>query len=112
MLSFAEYQKSTARTCNASEDNFGLSILTLGLVGEAGEVADAIKKEIGHGHPRTPEQVTKVATELGDLLWYMSRIAARYDLDLCDIAEMNLKKLWDRYPAGFEAERSINRKDS
>ncbi len=48
---------------------FDLQILQLGLVGEAGEVADLIKKVEGHGHKPDREKLIK---ELGDVLWYVA----------------------------------------
>ncbi len=80
----------------------------LGLTGEAGEVADLIKKHIGHGHPLDK---TKTAKELGDDFWYIAVLACRIGYTLEDIARMNVAKLMARYPEGFSSERSINRKD-
>jgi NTP pyrophosphatase (non-canonical NTP hydrolase) len=65
-----DYQRDAIRSWGATSDlKFDLQILQLGLVGEAGEVADLIKKIKGHGHPPDRERLIK---ELGDVLWYVA----------------------------------------
>lgn len=96
------YQVEALRTVGSSD----LAIFGLGLTGEAGEVADIIKKELGHGHQR---DAARVAKELGDVLWYIAALADEYGYSLATIATMNIDKLKARYPDGFESERSINR---
>ena len=44
------------------------------------------------------------------MAWYVALAAYALDYDLSDILEMNIKKLEERYPEGFDPERSINRK--
>lgn len=80
----------------------------LGIAGEAGEVADLIKKEYFHGHPRNHE---KVLEELGDTLFYLSTCAWYYGFSLEEVARANNEKLAKRYPNGFEVERSLNRSE-
>jgi|AntRauTorcE11897_2_1112592.scaffolds.fasta_scaffold06550_4 NTP pyrophosphatase (non-canonical NTP hydrolase) len=80
----------------------------LGISGEAGEVADILKKHVFHGHELDKQELSK---EIGDILWYLSNLAFELDIFLGDIAEENLKKLMQRYPEGFSEERSINRKE-
>jgi NTP pyrophosphatase (non-canonical NTP hydrolase) len=102
------YQMEALRTAAMSPSwDQRRGIFALGLAGEAGEVADLIKKELGHGHPADP---AKVAIELGDVLWYIAVLADEYDLTLSDIATMNIIKLKNRYPEGFSTERSLNRR--
>ena len=80
----------------------------LGLPGEAGEVADMVKKAYFQGHELDK---THLAKELGDIAWYLALAADAIGYDLETIFKMNIDKLADRYPAGyFEAERSVNRK--
>lgn len=85
-----------------------LAISGLGLTGEAGEVADLLKKHIGHGHELNKEKLSK---ELGDVLWYLSNIASCFEIDLNDVAKTNIDKLKKRYPKGFNASDSIKRVD-
>lgn len=78
----------------------------LGLTGEAGEVADIIKKYAFHGHNiRLPELIK----ELGDVCWYIALISSALGVDLEVILRENVKKLENRYPEGFSSEASINR---
>jgi len=96
------YQVEALRTVGSSD----LPILALGIAGEAGEVADLVKKELGHGHPRNSE---KMAKELGDVLWYVAALAEEYGYSLSAVATMNIEKLKARYPQGFTVDGSINR---
>ena len=70
----------------------------LGLAGEAGEVADEIKKIIRNDKGIiTPERMKKLCLELGDVMWYWLRLTKELDLDIEDIMAENLKKLSQRY---------------
>lgn len=73
-------------------------VWALGLAGEAGEVADLLKKV--HGHGKTYEPV-KMLKELGDVLWYLSNLADAHGFTLEQVAHANVAKLRARYPAGF-----------
>ena len=78
----------------------------VGLCGESGEAIDLVKKHLFQGHELDREAM---ATELGDIAWYLAEAATALELDLDDILETNIAKLRRRYPEGFSAERSINR---
>jgi NTP pyrophosphatase (non-canonical NTP hydrolase) len=99
-----EYQQMAART--AAKHDGELANYGLGIAGEAGEVADLIKKAVFHGHPIDKNVVKK---ELGDVLWYVSQIARLAGLTLDEVAAGNIDKLYKRYPKGFSSEASINR---
>lgn len=79
----------------------------LGLNGEAGEVADIVKKYTYHGHDLDKEHLKE---ELGDTLWYISALATAIDVPLSEIATQNVEKLHKRYPEGFDASKSVNRR--
>ncbi len=73
----------------------------IGLAGEAGEVADKIKKYIRDFKGMTDEdQRSGIAKELGDVLWYVAACATEWDLDLDMIAHGNLDKLANRQRQG------------
>lgn len=72
----------------------------LGLNGEAGEVADILKKARCQGHTL---DIDKMKKELGDVLWYVAATAYFLHLDLETIAQANVAKLEARYPDGFDA---------
>jgi NTP pyrophosphatase (non-canonical NTP hydrolase) len=73
-------------------------VAALGLAGEAGEVADLYKKQFEQSREPTRAQLIG---ELGDVLWYIARIAALEDISLAEVANANLTKLRARYPNGF-----------
>ncbi len=69
----------------------------LGLVGEAGETADKIKKILRDKDGVISEMdKAEVAKELGDVLWYVASIARYLGVPLEDVAKMNLEKLESR----------------
>jgi NTP pyrophosphatase (non-canonical NTP hydrolase) len=70
---------------------------TLGLMGEAGEVAEKIKKVIRDKKSKLDLNTKlEIKKELGDVLWYLSQLATELDLDLEDVASLNLEKLFSR----------------
>ncbi len=106
--SFDYYQERAWQKANMElSPEMKLATFGLGIAGEAGEVADLIKKHLGHGHPLDKEKLTK---ELGDVLWYVAAIAKLADVDLQWVADENLAKLQKRYKEGFTPEESLNRK--
>lgn len=114
-MTLNEYQRQSMRTATPIPADypdaswlFQVSGFGLGIAGEAGEVADYLKKVIHHEHPLDREKVKK---ELGDVLWYIQGIAARCGWTLEEVAQDNIDKLNSRYPNGWTAEDSINRKD-
>lgn len=81
----------------------------LGIAGEAGEVADLVKKVLFHGHPLDEATRAKLVKETGDVLWYAALLAETLGVPLAEIASANIVKLKARYPAGFDPTRSLNR---
>lgn len=79
----------------------------IGLCGEAGEVADLIKKHLFQGHPLDK---TKVMKELGDMCWYFELLCDILDVTRSDVEHLNELKLLQRYPNGFSTQDSISRK--
>lgn len=74
---------------------------TMGLAGEAGEVANKVKKVMrDKGGVITEEFKKDIAKELGDILWYVSTCSSMLGLDLNDIAEANIEKLYSRMDRG------------
>lgn len=103
-----EYQKEALRTASGMSQEYPRIMNgVLGLVGESGECADLVKKHLFQGHELDKEHLAK---ELGDVAWYLAVVADAIGYDLETIMKMNVKKLRARYPDGFEAEKSINRK--
>jgi len=80
----------------------------LGLAGEAGEVAETVKKGVLHQHGLDAEKMKK---ELGDVLWYVAALCTKLDLDMGAVMFANIEKLKVRYPDGFKSTDSIARVD-
>ncbi|MFN9242789.1 MAG: nucleoside triphosphate pyrophosphohydrolase family protein [Cyanobacteriota bacterium] len=101
-MDFQTYQGRTAQTARYPDVGAIPIYPTLGLCGEAGEVADKVKKVLRDQDGRFSEAIrTDLALELGDVLWYVSQLASELGLDLNAIAEANLAKLASR------AERNV-----
>lgn len=105
-LTANEYQALAMRTARPECRN--LSNVGLGLAGEAGEVADEIKKHLHHGHPLNREKLIK---ECGDVFWYLALAATVLGTTVEEIMQINIDKLKARYPEGFDPEKSLHRKE-
>lgn len=108
-MEFQDYQDLALRTVSkrsleTEKDMINTGVL--GLCGEAGEVADHLKKGLFHDHIVSKDFLAK---EVGDVLWYCAILAEGLGLSLDTIAEQNIAKLRQRYPEGFSTERSLNR---
>jgi len=100
-MDFNMYQQRAMET--AVYPNKGNNIIypTLGLCGEAGEIAEKIKKMIrDSGGVLSDELRRALKKELGDVLWYLAALAEELNLDLADIAQTNIDKLYDRKRRG------------
>lgn len=69
----------------------------LGLCGEVGEVVEHIKKSRRPAPKTKPIDAVEFAKELGDVLWYLTRVASEHGLSMSDIAELNIRKLEKRH---------------
>jgi len=99
-VQFADYQRRSRRTAEYPREAW-LSYPALGLAGEAGEVAEHVKKAIRDDAGEvTPERREAVAKELGDVLWYVAQLATELELDLDAVAAGNLEKLLSRQRRG------------
>ena len=96
-----EYQEKAKKYdfFEATEDlkSVGFSEKILGLVGEAGETADKIKKLLRDKDGKiNSEDKDALVKELGDTLWYLANIARYLNTDLSEVAQKNLDKLESR----------------
>lgn len=115
-MTLNEYQQLARRTSsfalidmsNNTDRRENILMAALGLNGEAGEVADHIKKMVYHLH--TPD-LDKLSSEIGDTLWYIAEMCSALGFSLNAIAAQNIAKLQSRYGSTFSTEASINRKD-
>ena len=103
-----EYQNEAMRTAAGLTENKLIVNGAMGLCGEAGEVIDLIKKWQFQGHPL---DVHHVAMELGDVAWYLAITAKGIGYTLEQVMSMNVHKLKERYPEGFDTDKSQHRKE-
>ncbi|HTH51524.1 MAG TPA: nucleoside triphosphate pyrophosphohydrolase family protein [Pyrinomonadaceae bacterium] len=97
-MNFETYQQAASRTALYPRRMSNLEYPTLGLAGEAGEVANIVKKiQRDHGGVLNDEIRGKLKDELGDVLWYISACADELGITLQDIAEYNVDKLAKRH---------------
>ena len=93
-MNFTDYQMKSRETALYS---YPIIYPTLGLCGEAGEVANKIKKIFKDDSGIVSKEVyNNLLNELGDVLWYVANCATDLGMDLNSIAEMNIKKLEKR----------------
>jgi len=99
-MDFNEYQDK-ARSTAIFDPKYKYMYPALGLAGEAGEVCEKVKKMFrdDDGVP-SDAKIEEVKKELGDVLWYVANLAADFDLELSDIAQFNINKLFSRQERG------------
>ena len=109
-MDFATYQQQSRKTAIYPDAGQTLVYPTLGLAGEAGEVAEKVKKIIrDNSGTVTEENRAEIAKELGDVLWYIAVTASYLDIDLDDLAVANINKLADRQARGVLSGSGDNR---
>ncbi len=92
-----EYQREAQKT-SIYPASAKIIYPALGLAGEAGEVANQVKKIIRDDDGQlTDDRKNKIIDELGDVLWYCAAVARDLGIDLNEVGKINLVKLKDRY---------------
>ena len=96
-----EYYQSQAAQTAVYPEAYRVFYPALGLAGEAGEIANKVKKIFRDQQGTvTHENRAALSKELGDVLWYLAALATDLDLNLSEVAEGNLAKLRGRAEAG------------
>ena len=97
-MTLDEYQKEALVTALWSGDNLkDLSHWTLGITGEAGEVAEKVKKVIRDFDGEVSEETKKeLMKEIGDVMWYLAVLAKHLGYSFDEVARVNIVKLRDR----------------
>lgn len=94
---FKKYQKESGKLAIYPNRGENLVYVVLGLTGEAGEIAEKVKKIIRDNDNKVDKKQRELLKkELGDVLWYIGQVAYELDLDLEDVATHNIKKLNSR----------------
>jgi NTP pyrophosphatase (non-canonical NTP hydrolase) len=114
------YQEKAAAFDTVPHGRDKVLVPLMGLVGEVGELLSEYKRELRaqqtfERNPRAEAIVKDAFTpammeELGDILWYVANLATKFDFKLDDIADVNLKKLDDRYAPGDQASQFFDDK--
>lgn len=98
-VDFPQYQQGARETAvyPGQGRGEGLAYAALGLAGEAGEVANKVKKILrDNGGVLNPERAAAIAEECGDVLWYLAAVLDECGADLGQVAALNLAKLESR----------------
>ena len=98
---FSDYQHRSRKTWKLIKTDHPIVYPTLGLTNEAGEVAGKIKKLFrDKDGDITDTDRESLKLELGDVLWYLAQICTELNIDLGEVAEANLEKLFSRQERG------------
>lgn len=100
-ITLSEYQDQASATAIYKEEHM-MIYPALGLTGEAGEIANKVKKILRDDYDLVELTVKEqeLAKEIGDVLWYCAALASDLGFDLSRIAEDNLEKLQSRAKRG------------
>jgi NTP pyrophosphatase (non-canonical NTP hydrolase) len=107
-MNFNEYQEM-AKSTAIYDKQHKILYPALGLAGEAGEVANKVKKLIRDGYEKNKDYRKEVASEIGDVLWYCAVLASDIGCDLETIVNNNIVKLKDRMDRGVIGGNGDNR---
>ncbi len=100
-MNLNEYQEKARSTAIYPSIDNNITYPTLGLCGEAGEVAEKVKKiERDQGGIWSNDNQKDIMKELGDVIWYVANVASEFGLELEDIAQGNIDKLSSRKERG------------
>ena len=100
-MDFNDYQRESRKTALYPDVGRNSIYPTLGLVGEAGEVADKVKKILRDKNGQFDDESKEaIKLELGDVLWYISQLSSELGYELEDVACTNLQKLKSRKNRG------------
>jgi NTP pyrophosphatase (non-canonical NTP hydrolase) len=108
MNEFDGYQTLASRTASRKSFQSDMLHAALGLSGEAGEFADAIKKHTVYNQDL---DVNNVLEEIGDLLWYCAYACTVLNVSMAEVAELNIRKLSARYPDKYSDHHASQRLD-
>lgn len=108
-MTLNEYQQHALSTAIYPDDS-RIIYPTLGLTGEAGEVADKVKKVIRDGGKEfSPEKRLEIIKEIGDVLWYCATLSRDLGYELDEVAQMNVDKLRSRQQRNILSGNGDNR---
>lgn len=105
VIDFDEYQKRANETAIYPEAGTGsvaaVSYVTHGLTGEAGEIANKVKKILRDAKGRlTLENRMALQKEVGDVLWYVNALCRELGMTMKEVAILNILNLAERKKKG------------
>lgn len=106
-MDFNTYQRLAMRTAPSKEKEVLEMHALHGMASEVGEVHSIYQKTY-QGHDMDKHHAM---SEISDLLWFIAEWCTANNIRLADVAQYNIDKLMKRYPEGFNAERSLKRKE-
>lgn len=108
-MTLNEYQQCALETA-VYPQQYKVIYPALGINGEAGEVADKVKKIIRDNNGDiSDEKRLEIAKEVGDVLWYCATLSHDLGYSLDEIAKMNYEKLSSRKQRGMLGGSGDNR---
>jgi NTP pyrophosphatase (non-canonical NTP hydrolase) len=108
-MTFDEYQVESNKTAQYPKES-ALYYCGLGLTGEAGEVAEKLKKVLRNdGGVISEEKKLEIKKEIGDVLWYAAQLSTILEISFDEVAQGNIDKLSDRLARGVVKSEGDNR---
>ena len=96
-MTFNDYQAETNKTAIYPDRGHNFVYPVLGMMGEAGEVAEKIKKVWrDKNNVISDTDKLEIKKEMGDVLWYLSQLATELQIDFDDVANTNVLKIQSR----------------
>lgn len=97
-MTLTEYQKEALVTALSGKDEFqDLMHWVLGISGEAGEIAEKVKKIVrDKGGVVSDEDKEELVKEMGDVLWYLAVMTHHLGYDFEEVGARNIAKLRSR----------------
>lgn len=110
-MKFDDYQKQALTTAKFSDEELkDIMHWVLGVTGEAGEIAEKVKKIIRDKNGVfTPEDKLELSKEIGDVLWYLATLSHQLGVPFSTVANGNLEKLKSRKERGVIGGSGDNR---
>lgn len=107
-MNLNEYQDLASRTMNLELTMYETELHALhGLSAEVGEIHGLYQK-VFQGHKMDKDHLL---SEIGDSLWFLAELCTANGFEFEAVAQHNIDKLKKRFPEGFEAEKSLHRKE-
>lgn len=107
-MTLNEYMQAALETAVYPKE-YRIIYPALGMTGEAGEVADKVKKVIRDYGSFTDERKREIVKEIGDVMWYCATLANDLGYSLEEVGFMNIMKLKSRKERGVIGGSGDNR---